>query len=162
MKAVYAFCFFILTCSCNNNPAKVDISDPFYRDKGWEQKRIPLIKPYEILCWEKGDWQIDLQTLQTLEFSIKNVNAVNIIDSLIIVHAKGDEVSIRDTMYKEAWFVIDVHRHTENAFVQKLDLTKYLRARNIHEFVLFAPDSVYKVFELKGKIDWSDDPFIRK
>ncbi len=163
MKKELIFLNLILTLlSCNPfkkyNSNKDEPADPFYTDRGGfgTYLRIPLIKPYDAIKVSENEWRIELQTTQLLELSIHNVRDVNVIDSVIIVHAKG-EVSIKDIKYNEAWFVIVPARNTEKGFDKKEEFLSYLTTQNIKNPNFFNVDEVYEKFNKRKKIDWQID-----
>jgi hypothetical protein len=129
--------------------------DPFYTDRGGfgTYLRVPLIKPYEAIKVSDNEWRIELQTTQLLELSIHNVRDINVIDSVIIVYAKGD-VSIKDIKYNEAWFVIVPSWNTEKGFDKKEAFLSYLTTQRIKAPNFYDVDEVYQKFNKRKRIDW--------
>jgi hypothetical protein len=148
-----AFCQFLLACKWGRQE-KVKPQDSFYTDKGGlDLQRIPLIKPYEAKNWG-GDWRIELQTTQLLELSIHNIKEINVVDSLVLVYAKGKEVSIKDVKYEEAWFVLIPKENSENGFTNRNEFMQFLLGRGIKSPVFHEVNSVYKEFVKADKINW--------
>lgn len=143
----------LLLFSCNS---KTQNEDYFYTDiGGLGIKRIPLIKPYEVKKVSENEWRIELQTDQLLELSIHNVKAVNIIDSAIIVHAKG-EVSIKGVTYVEGWFVIIPSSEIEEGFSNESEFFSYLRKVEVKFSRFYNVEDVYNLFNKNRKINWKD------
>jgi hypothetical protein len=156
------YIIFILMC-CNpfkkEDPGKEYTPvDVFYTDRGGygTYPRIPLIKPYEAIKISDNEWRVELHTTDLLELSIHNVHNVNVIDSLIILYARG-EISIKDIKYDEAWFVIDPSKNSEKGFDKKDKFLSYLAERNIKDPKLYNADKVYDKFYTSKKLNWEAD-----
>lgn len=145
----------LLIFSCNSKTQTKD-EDYFYSDiGGLSIKRIPLIKPYEVKKVTENEWRLELQTTRLLELSIHNIKAVNVIDSAIIVHAKG-EVSIKGVRYKESWFVIIPSSEIEEGFSSETEFFSYLRKAEVKFSNFHNVEDVYKIFNKNRKINWKD------
>ncbi|MCS3798756.1 hypothetical protein [Niastella sp. OAS944] len=145
--------------SCNYRKRSVKKEDYFYLDDGGlDLKRIPLIKPYEAKNVLPGEWRIELQTPQLLELSIHHVKEISVIDSVILVHAKG-EVSLGGHNCKEAWFVLLPGVSKEKGFLKEKDFLSFLSERNIKLPQLREVNSVYDQFKRDKKIVWQTGKF---
>ena len=160
MKAVLitSILFLIMLISCTNSKKRKIKKDSFYTDYGgFGHKRIPLVKPYEAVKVSEDEWRVELQTTQLLELSIHNVRALNVINDTIIIYAEGGEVSIKDTKYNEAWFVILPTEEIEKGFNKKEDFIAYLAKATVKDIKLYDTDKVYATFYNNKKIDWKVD-----
>lgn len=145
---------FNVFASCRHGKKSEKKEDYFYlNDGGLGLKRIPLIKPYEAKNEMSDEWRIKLQTPQLLELSIHHVKEINVIDSLILVHAKGD-VSLRGVKCQEAWFVLLPAVNMEKGFLKEDEFLSFLSERNIKFLRLREINTVYDQFKRDKKIVW--------
>jgi len=151
-------CFFLLGCNPfqHSKVYKNDtIVDAWYTDPGdWDDSRIPLIKPYELLKLKgQKDWEMALQS-PMIGVAIHNVQEVNVLDSIIIVHS--GETNLRGGLkVKEAWFVISAKKDpSEKGFAKKEDFEKELIDYHLKTAVFFEPDKVYSTFLKEKRINW--------
>lgn len=150
---------FTVFASCRYRKKNVKKEDYFYlNDGGLGFKRIPLIKPYEAKNEMPGEWRIKLQTPQLLELSIHHVKEINVIDSLILVHAKG-EVSLRGARCHEAWFVLLPAVNIEEGFLKEEEFLSFLSEKNIKLVGLREINAVYDQFKRDKKIVWQKGKF---
>ncbi|HWK02142.1 MAG TPA: hypothetical protein VNS58_00830 [Puia sp.] len=157
MKFV-CFCLFLLFNSCNiksdrSNSGKKS-ADKFYTDQGdWDDSRIPLIKPYELIRL-KGDsqWIMSLFTT-SINVSITNVIEVNVLDSIIIVHS-GETNFIGGVNPKEAWFIVLANTKIEKGFTKRRDFEKELLAMHVGNAFFIKANSVYSSFTKNKIIKW--------
>lgn len=150
---------FNVFASCRFGKKNENKEDYFYLDDGGLGfKRVPLIKPYEAKNVMPDEWRIELQTPQLLELSIHHVKEINVIDSLILVHAKG-EVSLRGTRCQEAWFILLPAANMEKGFLKKEEFLSFLSKRKIKLPGLYEINTVYDQFEKDKKIVWHKGKF---
>ena len=142
----------LLLLSCNSKTQN-EHQDYFYTDIGGGTKRIPLIKPYEVKKITENEWRLELQTTQLLELSIHNVKSVNIIDSVIVVHAMGD-VSIKGITCSEGWFVILPSRKVEKGFASETEFFTYLNEAGVKFSKFYYVDDIFNTFNKNKKINW--------
>ena len=158
MKIFRVMIFFVLT-SCHQfrhadkHPGQKP-EDGFYTDPGdWDDSRIPLIRPYELIKLKgQKDWGISLQT-PMIDVAIHNVDSVNVIDSVIIVHS--GETNLRGgVQVKQAWFVLLPGMKEENGYAENEQFVEKLTSLHIRS-AFFVPDKLYSIFLTNKKLDWT-------
>jgi hypothetical protein len=157
MKFIF-FYSLLLFSSCNIKNDKLSSSkisrDKFYTDQGdWDDRRIPLLKPYELIRL-KGDsqWIMPLYTT-SINVSITNVMEVNVLDSIIIIHS-GETDFIGGMTPKEAWFIILPNTKIEKGFTKRRDFEKELLAMHEGAGSFLKANDVYSSFTKKKIVDW--------
>lgn len=147
----------ILLSACNNrNPKEQNMRDDFYvSDRGLDNLRLPLIKPYEILKLNGSkEWIMNLET-NTLQFSISNVKEVNVISNVIIIHSV-DLTYLRGANVPEAWFVIKPSEQIEKGFSNKEEFISYLAELGIKKFEFTNIEKTFLDFSKSGKLKWQN------
>lgn len=167
-KLIFLILAYVILTSCNLFNRKRSIkgdggskqSEEFYSDRGGfgTYNRIPLVKPYQAEEVHPNDWRIVLHTTQLLTVSIHNVVKINLIDSIIIIYAKGDDLYFNNNKYREGWFVIKANKSIEKGFNIKSEYLDYLESESIEkEPALYNLNLIFDFFYKKKKIDWNTD-----
>lgn len=137
--------------ACNN---KNDSVDTFYTEKGgWDNGRIPLLKPYEAIIDNKElGWGIGLEGLDG-DTGFGNIKSVNVIDSVILIYSENSILHGIDV--KQSWHVIIPSKRIEKGFSKKLDYTNYLNELGLaQEPKLYDIEIVAGYFDKYDDIDW--------
>lgn len=144
-------------CEFSKHRNKVtDGNDNFYSDLGGlGRQRIPLIKPYELLKVSDHEWRLELQQPGLLTLSIHNVQGVLVKDGVIAIHSSGG-TEFLNKQHDNAWFIINPEIASEKAFDNEDSFKEnFLQSAAPGQTLRFySPDTLYKEFELKGKIVW--------
>lgn len=143
--------------SCNSHKQKVNksVDDTFYSDiGGYGLKRIPLVKPYELLKVSDDEWRLQLQKSDLLTLSIHNIKGIFVNGNFIAVYSEGG-TEFLNKQYDSAWFLINADSSLEKGFERQQEFVNQYEKSTKNRNVNFNfPDSVYKFFEIKRKIIW--------
>jgi len=143
-----------LALSCRHVHKKNPVSDLFYTNTGgFDLKRVPLIKPYEAIKVSDNEWQIQLFTTRLLSTVIHFANEVDLVDSAILIHVKGETI-IKENIYNEGWFIVIPKLNLEEGFNIKGDFDEYLSKLHLKDYKFKLTDSVYAQFVRDGYVKW--------
>lgn len=126
----------------------------YYTDRGFEQKRLPLIKPYELTKVSATEWRMELMTTQLLALSVHNVQRVNVMDKFTLIHSVGGTDLNQHTSY-DCWFIINQSTNKEEGFGNLGDYHMALYKMQISDTTLLKPDSVYDKFYDTKLLPWT-------
>ena len=148
--------YFLLSCyngtGQKKNSKEVNV-DFYIKERGLDNKRFPLIKPYEVLCLDGSkEWIMNLEA-GTLQFSVSNIIEVNVIDSIIIVHS-SDVTYLKGEKVSSAWFIINPSQQIEKGFADESEFLSELERQGIQKPVFYNIDSLYKEFVETEKLRW--------
>lgn len=160
MKSVVIFfssitIIFFLSCTDTGQKKQTkEVKDDFYiKERGLDNIRLPLIKPYEVLRLNGAkEWIMNLEA-NTLQFSISNVKELNVIDSVIIVHSVGITY-LRGENVPDAWFIIKPSVQVEQGFADKKEFLLQLKKYGISEPKFYDIDFLYNDFVKNSKLKW--------
>lgn len=125
----------------------------FYGDKGGlGLKRIPLIKPYELIKVSSEEWRMNLQTSELLALSIHNIKSVNVTKEKILLFSDGTEV--RNIQYGKGWFIIDPIAQKEIFFKEYKEYSTNISRIGLTDTTLVFPDLIYDNF-YNGRLKWA-------
>jgi hypothetical protein len=156
MLKIFFFVSLLIFISCKSYKAD-DHRDPFYTDPGFSQKRLPLLKPYDLKKISNTEWRMDLQTTQMLALSIHNVTGVNVTDSTILLQSQGG-TDFNNLQDNECWFVIQYKKNMETGYSNYHDYSKELSRLSILDTLLVSPDSTYDKFYITRLLKWINEP----
>jgi hypothetical protein len=146
----------IYSCGLGKNKKNNGKNDPFYENKGHlGLRRIPLIKPYELLKVSANEWRMELLTPDLLSLSVHNVKGINISKGKILICSEGG-TEVRNIQYNQLWFIIDPLTHKELAFNNYKTYSDSLNNLDIIDTLLSLPDLIYKNFYETGKLKWNE------
>lgn len=131
-----------------------EVKDDFYiKERGLDNIRLPLVKPYEVLRLNGSkEWIMNLE-VGTLQFSVSNVKEVNVIDSIVIVHS-SDITYLRGEKLGNAWFIIKPSQQSEQGFALESEFLSELKNHGINKPEFYNIDELYKEFVETGKLKW--------
>lgn len=127
-------------------------NDEFYTQKGeWDSARIPFIKPYEAIIFNKSDgWGMNI-----IEDSmLADIKEATVDNGFILVHT-GKTV-MQGVEVNESWWIISPSNKIEKGFTdhrQYLDYLKKVGFKN--EPKLHGMDVIANYYEDHDIMDWS-------
>ncbi|HYV92887.1 MAG TPA: hypothetical protein VE978_13910 [Chitinophagales bacterium] len=127
--------------------------------KEFDSYRIPLIEPIEIYSSDKVTWigKLPYNQINGMEEIGGEIEKVGINKSIIVIYTPS--TYIFDSM-NQAWFVIDVNKKTEKAFIEESEYLKYLRQEGTDQINLYEVNEVYRMFDTENKLpsEWGHQP----
>lgn len=145
------FCLLTFFQACADKNSKVD---SFYTEKGgWDNGRIPLLKPYEaIMDNKKLGWGIGLDGADG-DTGFGNIKSVNVVDSVILIYSKNS--ILHGIEVKQSWHVIVPSKGIEKGFDKHQDYTNYLNKLGFNqEPKLYNIENVASYFDKHDIVDW--------
>jgi hypothetical protein len=138
--------------------------DPFYTGTSEYDdkfKRVPLIKPYEAISSEGGDWwNISLQNNHMFNSTDPLSYYDNISDVTKIAVEKGLIMGFTPLSGKNSvvnWFVLIPDKKIEMGFANKGDFLKYIQIYGLQEPNWATIDEFYQQFIRTDCLDWIPD-----
>jgi len=139
------------------------IRDPFYSDSGWDVRRFPLLKPYEMINNDHGilGWSVTLYVDPSEKeiyyyINIHDITKFAIENNIIMVYTQYPEQVDEDVGEKIlSWFVIIPDQKIETGFDTEIDFLEYIQAYGMEDQpVWLEPNKVYEQFDQTGYLIW--------
>jgi len=154
----------IVTLCKEKRPPKSD----FYAFKGgWGEMNIPLVKPFNLFCYDGKNWMVnsDGYTGYKKGASIDGVKRFQGSDSLFLFRSYGISGGVyingkKFPKLSEGWFIIDVVNKTINGYTYYGEFRDTLFSQyqiTVDTSSWRTPRSYYNEFKRKGTLPWFPD-----
>ncbi|GGH28875.1 hypothetical protein FAZ19_20160 [Sphingobacterium alkalisoli] len=130
--------------------------DKFYTEKGeWDSARIPFIKPYEAVIYDrKYNWIMGLQALEGGDSSFSNIKSATVQDGFILAHTGS--TLLMGVEVKESWWIVSPSLKIEKGFTDHLQYLAYLKKLGFkNEPKLHTMDIIANYYEDHDTMNWS-------
>lgn len=139
--------------------------DPFYSDSGWDVRRFPLLRPYEMVNNDHGNlgWSVTLYVDPSeKEFyyyiNIHDITKFAVENNVIMAYTQYPEEVDKDAGEKTLyWFVIIPDQKIETGFDTENGFLEYIQTYGIDKPAWLEPDKVYEQFDKTGCLIWIPD-----
>ncbi|MDR6945081.1 hypothetical protein [Mucilaginibacter pocheonensis] len=142
--------------ACDQKNRKHQQSDKFYIEKGgFDEARIPLIKPYEITSPStNSNWIAASVDTTEVPVTIPGTEHINVVDSVIFIYSQ--KTVLDGQPIDQAWFIIIPKNHLLRGFKSHQEYLNYISSIEIREPKMYNVSEVFHYFDQKDTLDWSE------